>query len=116
MENEADIQFQTDILRRDGYHAAARVIESMQDTVSRKAEMEYLKTFVEQGDFDGGQGRGQLRCLWTAYCFHHGLDADTDGYDYDLRRLWDIITEGKPGAAGWRNYDSFDNFMCKYLV
>lgn len=116
MENEADIQFQIDILRRDGYHAAARIIESMQDTVSRKAEMEYLKTFVEQGGFDTGQGRGQLRCLWTAYCFHHGLDADTAGYDHDLRRLWDIITESKPGAAEWRNYDCFDNFMCKYLV
>ena len=34
MENETDIRFQLDILRRDGYHAAARIIESMQGTVS----------------------------------------------------------------------------------
>ncbi len=43
MENGTDIRFQLDILRRDGYHAAARIIESMQGTVSREAEMKYLK-------------------------------------------------------------------------
>ena len=41
MENEADIQFQLSILRRDGYHAAARIIESMQGKVSREVEMKY---------------------------------------------------------------------------
>ena len=42
MKNE-DIQFQLEILRRDGYHAAARIMESLQGTVSREAEMGYLK-------------------------------------------------------------------------
>ena len=48
MKNEADIQFQLGILRRDGYHAAARIIESIQGKVSREAEMEYLKEFARQ--------------------------------------------------------------------
>ena len=46
MKNEADIQFQLGILRRDGYHAAAQMIESIQGKISREAEMKYLKEFI----------------------------------------------------------------------
>ena len=88
MKNEAGIQFQSGILRRDGYHAAAGIIESLQGKVSREAEMEYLKEFARQGCFDEELSRDQLRCLWTAYCLHHGLDADTSGYDNDMPYLF----------------------------
>ena len=57
MKNEAGIQFQSGILRRDGYHAAAGIIESLQGKVSREAEMEYLKEFARQGCFDEELGR-----------------------------------------------------------
>ena len=116
MENGTDIRFQLDILRRDGYHAAARIIESMQGTVSREAEMKYLKEFVRQGCFDVDIIRDQLRCLWTAYCLHHGLDADTSGYDNDLKDLWNATAEDEPETADCSDYDSFDNFMCRFLV
>ena len=116
MENEADIQFQLGILRRDGYHAAARIIESMQCKVSREAEMKYLKELVRQSCFDEETSRDQLRCLWTAYCIHHELDVDTSGYDRELVRLWAALSEGDSEVAGWRDYDGFDDFMCKYLV
>lgn len=116
MKNVADIRFQLDILRRDGYHAAAQIIESMQGTVSREAEMKYLKEFVRQGCFDVELIRDQLRCLWTAYCLHHGLDADTSGYDNDLKDLWNATAEDEPETADWSDYDSFDNFMCRFLV
>ena len=116
MKNETDIRFQLDILRRDGYHAAARIIESMQCTVSWEAEMKYLKAFVRQGCFDEELSRDQFRCLWTAYCLHHGLDADTSGYDNDLKELWSATAEDEAETADWSDYDSFDNFMCRYLV
>lgn len=116
MEKEADIQFQLDILRRDGYHAAARIIESIQGMVSREAEMKYLKEFARQSCFDVEILRDQFRCLWTAYCLHHGLDADTSGYDNDLAKLWNITAEDKSETADWSDFDSFDNFMCRYLV
>lgn len=116
MKNETDIRFQLDILRRDGYHAAARIIESMQGTVSREAEMKYLKAFVRQGCFDEEHSRDQFRCLWTAYCLHHGLDADTSGYDNDLKELWSATAEDEAETADWSDYDSFDNFMCRFLV
>lgn len=80
MKND-DIQFRSAILRRDGYHAAARMIESIQGKISREAEMKYLKEFIRQSCFDEETSRDQLRCLWTAYCLHHGLDADTSGYE-----------------------------------
>ncbi len=116
MKNVADIRFQLDILRRDGYHAAARIIESMQGTVSRETEMKYLKEFVRQGCFDEELCRDQLRCLWTAYCLHHRLDADTSEYDNDLMELWNTTAEDEPETADWGDFDSFDNFMCRYLV
>ena len=116
MKNGTDVKFQLDILRRDGYHAAAQIIESMQETVSREAEMEYMKEFVRQGCFDEEPARDQLRCLWTAYCFHQGLDADTSGYDSGLLDLWDTMAEEEAETADWSDYDSFDSFMCRYLV
>ena len=116
MEKEADIQFQLGILRRDGYHAAAQIIESIQGMVSREAEMEYLKEFARQSCFDEELSRDQLRCLWTAYCFHHGLDVDTSGYDNDLLGLWSATAEEEPETADWSDYGSFENFMCRYLV
>lgn len=116
MKNQAGIKVQLDILRRDGYHAAAQLIESMQNKVSRKAEMEYLKEFVRQGCFDVEISRDQLRCLWTAYCLHHRLDVDTSKYDSDLTELWDTMAEDEAETADWSDHDSFDNFMCRYLV
>lgn len=113
---EKDIKFQLGLLRRDGYHAAARIIEALQSTISREAEMEYLKEFVQQGSFDDEISRDHLRCLWTAYCFHHNLDVDTARYDNDLLGLWDVMLEGEPETADWSSYDEFDNFMCRYLV
>nr|WP_300815696.1 hypothetical protein [uncultured Acetatifactor sp.] len=116
MRNKTDIAFQVDILRRDGYHAAAQIIESMQGTVSREAEMEYLKEFVRQCCFDEEPARDQLRCLWTAYCFHHGLTVDTSGYDNDLADLLNVMAEEEPETADWSGYGSFDGFLCRYLV
>ena len=115
MKND-DIQFRSAILRRDGYHAAARMIESIQGKISREAEMKYLKEFIRQSCFDEETSRDQFRCLWTAYCLHHRLDADTSGYDNDLLELWNTAAEDEPETADWSDFDSFDNFMCKYLV
>ena len=81
MEKETDIQFQLSILRRDGYHAAARIIESIQGMVSREAEMEYLKEFARQGCFDVEILRDQFRCLWTAYCLNAGAVKVQGGFD-----------------------------------
>lgn len=81
------------------------------------AELEYLKEFIRGGDFDYQLARDQLRALWTAYCFHEGLDVDTARYDRYLRDLWDAIPAGSDlRDIDWRDFDAFDNFMCAYLV
>jgi len=80
-------------------------------------ELEYLKEFAKTGDFDYQLARNQLRALWTAYCFHEGLDMDTARYDRYLRDLWDAIPASSDlRGIDWRNFDAFDNFMCAYLV
>ena len=115
MKNE-DIQFQLEILRRDGYHAAARIMESLQGTVSREAEMGYLKEFVRQSCFDEDICRDRFRMLWTAYCLHHNLDVDTASYDSDLRELWEAVAADEEDTSDWSDFDSFGIFMCRYLV
>ena len=105
-----------EILRQDGYHAAARLIEHLQSAISREAEFEFLRAFIAESCFDTEVCRDQLRMLWTAYCLHHNLDVDTTGYDNDLLALWNRLEETGDGTSEWEDFDSFSNFMCAYLV
>ena len=45
--------------------------------MDRNAEFNYMLAFVVESSFENELSRDQLRCLWTAYCFHNNLDADT---------------------------------------
>ncbi len=104
-----------EVLWRDGYHAAAELIEQMRGT--RDAEWKYLKQFVRENNFNRTLPCNQLRSLWTAYCFHHELIVDTSGYDNDLLELWNFMVNcGYPVSLWWANYDTFTNFMSEYLV
>lgn len=95
---------------------AVKAINPPQEAIAREAEMGWLREFIQEESSDAETGQNQLCCLWTAYCLHHGLDVDTSRYDSDLLRLWAAMAESGYGAAGWDSYDSFDSFMCQYLV
>lgn len=114
---EKDIQFQLDLLWRDGYHAAARIIETLhKNTISREVEFKYLRNFVQQSSFEDKNSRDQLRCLWTAYCFHQNLDPDMFEYDNDLLELWSLLFDRGHKTADWEDTEGFEGFMCCYLV
>ena len=105
------------MLRIDGHMDALSLIERLENGISRKAEYQYLKAFVRESSFDDEASRLQLRCLWTAYCFHHGLTVDTSEYDRELLELWEFRVKcGYPLTRWWAGFDSFDAFMCEYLV
>lgn len=106
----------SEVLWRDGYFAAARLIERLQSTVSRNAEKEYLKHFAAESSLDESVCCNQLRSLWTAYCLHHDLSVDTGGYDADLLDLWGSVEGNQQKTADWSNFNSFDHFMCQMLV
>lgn len=80
----------------------------------RLAELEYIKAFAKESHFDEDLCRDQLRCLWTAYCFRHNLDVDTAQHDTDLMSVWEVVDE--PDCCDWHDFDTFGNFMCRYLV
>ena len=80
------------------------------------AELKFLKDFCREADLSAEICRDQLRSLWTAYCFHHNLIADTLDYDMGLTELWGIIEKSEPDTGDWGNDEEFDNFMCAYLV
>lgn len=55
--------------------------------MDREKELAYIIGFAVESCFDDELSCQQLRSLWTAYCFHHGLDADTADYDADLAAI-----------------------------
>lgn len=57
-----------------------------------------------------------VESLWTAYCLHHGLDADTKAYDDDLMEVWKVVAEEEADTANWSSFGSFGTFMCAELV
>lgn len=84
--------------------------------MDRNAEFNYILAFVVESSFENELSRDQLRCLWTAYCFHNNLDADTYEYDGDIRALWNAIAAQEPDSADWHDLDSFAYSMCMCLV
>ena len=103
-------------LWRDGYHAAARLIEQLATSLQPEAEMEWMKQFTMDNSFDVEVCRYQLRAAWTAYCLHNGYQPDTFQYDCNLEELWKAVAETEPETADWSDLDSFDQFMCELLV
>lgn len=77
-------------------------------------EFEYLLKFAEESDLSVEVRRLQLKSLWTAYCLHRNLDVDTLQYDLACRDLWEKVEE--KDTACWGDFDSFDNYLCGYLV
>lgn len=84
--------------------------------IDRANEFSYLLQFAVQSFFEEALYRNQFRALWTAYCFHHGLEADTTEYDSDLMELWEVVSEVGEETDDWSNYGDFDGFMCSDLV
>lgn len=84
--------------------------------MDRILEFQYICAFAAQSSFDVEVCRDQLRALWTAYCLHNGLDVDTLQYDNELLRLWYVVSNFEEDTGDWGGYDSFDGFMCEYLI
>ena len=79
------------------------------------AELAYLKDFVQEESFGNTElCWNQLRCLWTAYCFHSKYTPDTNSYDHDLRELWCAMPEEIRNAPN--GFENFDKFMGRYLA
>lgn len=84
--------------------------------MDRSVEFKYIASFVSESYLIEELARDQFRALWTAYCLHHNLDADTAEYDEDFAQLWKVVSESGDGTSEWSDFDSFGNFMCQYLV
>lgn len=103
-------------LWRDGYHAAAKLIERLSSSLQSDVEMDWMKRYARESSFDDEICCDRLRMLWTTYCLHYGLDVDTFRYDCNLEELWKVVAETELEATDWGDLESFGNFMCKYLV
>lgn len=84
--------------------------------MDRNSEFKFMVSFATENCFDEDICHDHFRMLWTAYCLHHGLDVDTASYDSDLRELWEAVSAEDEDTADWSDFDSFDRFMCRYLV
>lgn len=81
---------------------------------NRNEEFEYLLKFAGEADLSEEVLRLQLKSLWSAYCLHKNFDADTLQYDLACRDLWEKVEE--KDTACWGDFDSFENYLCEYLV
>ena len=84
--------------------------------MDRNAEFKFIVSFATQSYFDEDICRDRFRMLWTAYCLHYDLDVDTASYDSYIRELWKAVAADEEDTADWSDFDSFGNFMCRYLV
>ena len=79
-------------------------------------EFDYIVGFAVESCFDNELACQQFRSLWTAYCFHRGLDVDTEEYDAALAGIWKEVSAGEEDTAYWNDFNSFDQFMSAELV
>ena len=114
----AEVKQQIEMLRREGHHDAAKLLEQYSSSVNSEAEFRYLLDFARRADFFFRAQRVQLRSLWTAYCFHANMDVDTRAYDRDLRLVWDALPANheEDSGDGFTTFEKFDDFMCVVLV
>lgn len=84
--------------------------------ISVSAEFRFMFDYATESSFDEEICRDRLRMLWTAFCLHHYLDADTNVYDRYLSMLWERLKETGDVNSVWDGFDGFDTFMCAYLV
>lgn len=85
-------------------------------SLDEDGEFGYLLKFAAGADFETGElAEKQLRALWTAFCFHEGLDVDTAEYDAKLQALYQQLP-GDRASCSWYDYEGFGRYMCELLV
>lgn len=82
---------------------------------NKRAELDYIFNFINEGFFDQDIECDQLRSLWTAFCLHNNLDVDTVEYDNILFEIWESVASTEKDNAFWDDFCSFDVFMGFYL-
>ena len=86
----------------------------------KEVELQFILDFVADACFENDICCDQFRSLWTAYCLRHDLIVDTAEYDKAIMDIWNMIKGAEGGeeqdSAFWSDFDSFDDFMCAYLV
>ena len=83
--------------------------------LAKMNELSFLFEWVRETDFCGDLDIDILRILWTAYCFHNGLDVDTAEYDNVLLCIYNSIVPND-SVNVLMTYDEFDAYMAHYLV
>lgn len=81
-----------------------------------EAEKRFMLKFAEGAALNEQLAMEQLRCLWTAYCFHADLNVDTRDYDVQCTELWHKVTDSADAPTAASTYADFEMFMCVYLV
>lgn len=85
--------------------------------INAASELGYIYSFVDEGFFDEELARDQLRILWTSFCLHQDIDVYTHRYDSILTCIYNYMDlDEMTDTADWSDYESFNNYMSKYLV
>lgn len=74
----------------------------------------HTTTEIRRGDFHARRYLyGKCR---TWHQVGNRLDVDTRDYDLTLLKVWEVVSVEEEDNAYWSSFDSFDDFMCSWLV
>ncbi len=85
--------------------------------MDKQQEYKYILEFIESSDdLDQIIVMQQLRCLWTAFCIHHGINGVTYEYDAKIDWMWEAMQENESAPYSSLEHERFYRAMSNYLV
>lgn len=84
--------------------------------MDKKEEFDYIVNFIKGLDYVDYQVEGQLLALWTAFCLHQNIDADTLQYDNYIVELFETTKSIQDDSYSEKNLEKFCNMMCSLIV
>lgn len=111
---------------RAGYKFAEHTVPQLIKAINRLADqiekanvaqdkmLAKILQFAEAESFEVSVSLKQLKALWSAYCIAQDYEPDTAAYDSHLKQIWSVLK--KNPSNPFRDYVSFDSYMCMDLV
>ena len=87
--------------------------------MSQRDEFQFIIDYItsKTTNFRFKSCRRQLVALWTAYCMHNDLNADTAEYDRALLYLfYNVLTDEQKWTMSCHLVNAFEDMMRQWLV
>lgn len=99
------------------YESRKNAAEHDERLTSREAAGELLGvSWSSLADYERGLTKVPVDVVCRMADLYNRLDVDTRDYDLTLLKVWEVVSVEEEDNAYWSSFDSFDDFMCSWLV